>query len=110
MFKIIRNIFIVFIISTSPIVYAASSGWTGYSKVVEIVTVASGGTNVRLDPALSGCESQSGYGPAYASIYPSHPGFPQFHANLLAAMMSGKEVRLYLSNDTCMAVEMRIHN
>jgi hypothetical protein len=91
------------------LVFAEALGWTGEREVVEIVTVINGGINVRLSPELSGCVSQSGYGDKYASIYPEHLGKNMFQANLLAAMMSGKKVSLYLVDNQCKVYEMRIH-
>lgn len=92
----------------SGLLYADGPGWTDFSEVVEVVTVVNGGINVKLSPALSGCQSMSGYGPDFASVYPDHPGLNLFQANLLAAMMSGKQVRLYLGDATCKVTEMRI--
>lgn len=86
--------------------WAAGPGWTADSTVVKIVVTNSGGVNVRLSPEISGCTSQSGYGPAYASIYPDHPGIDRLHSSLLAAYISGKTVALYLSDDTCKVGEM----
>lgn len=88
---------------------ADGPGWTGARDVVEIVTVINGGINVKLSPDLSGCVSQSGYGAKYAYVKPDHPGLQIFQSNLLAAMMSGKKVSLYLGDDTCRATEMRIY-
>ncbi len=88
--------------------YADGPGWTVSSEVIKIIVVQSGGVNIRLSPELSGCTSQSGYGSAYASIYPDHLGLNAMHANLLAAYMSGKKVTLYLSDSTCKVGEMVI--
>ena len=54
-------------------------------------SVASGGINVKVEPGLTGCTSQSGYGASYASVYPDHKGLNSIHSNLLAAYMSGKK-------------------
>ncbi|MEC4091916.1 MULTISPECIES: hypothetical protein [Pseudoalteromonas] len=88
--------------------HADGARWTAASEVIKIVSVVNGGINVRLSPELSGCTSQSGYGPKYASVYPDHPALDAIHANLLAAFMSGEKVSLYLSNDTCKVGEMVI--
>ncbi len=92
----------------SMYVLADGPGWTVTSEVVEVVTVANGGINVKLSPDLAGCTSQSGYGEQFASIYPDHPALNLFQANLLAALMSGKKVQLYLIDDTCKVYEMRL--
>ena len=80
--------------------------WTANSTVVRLVVTANGGINVRLSPDLTGCVSQSGYGAAYASIYPSHPGINRIKADLLAAYLTGKTVSLYLSTSECTVTEM----
>ncbi|MCW8875563.1 MAG: hypothetical protein OQJ89_03020 [Kangiellaceae bacterium] len=95
----------VFGVST---VWADGPGWTQESEVTDLVVTANGGVNVRLSPLLQNCVSQSGYGASYASIYPEHPGIDRMQSNLLAAMMSGKKVALYLTNDQCKVTEMRI--
>ncbi len=92
----------------STFALADGPGWTGEREVVEVVTVVNGGLNVRLSPDLVGCVSQSGYGEKHASIYPDHPGKNLFQANLLAAMMAGKKVSLYLHDNQCKVTEMRI--
>ncbi|MFL0801865.1 MAG: hypothetical protein K6L80_15540 [Agarilytica sp.] len=88
---------------------ADGPGWTGSRDVVEVVTVINGGINVKLEPLLNDCVSQSGYGPRYAYISPDHPGLKLFQTNLLAAMMTGKKVALYLGDATCKATEMRLY-
>ncbi len=86
---------------------SAFSGWTVSSQVIKLVVTANGGVNVRLSPELSGCTSQSGYGPRYASVYPDHPGIQNIQANLLAAYMSKTPVTLFLVSDgTCRVGEM----
>ncbi|NRA25386.1 MAG: hypothetical protein HRU08_13135 [Oleispira sp.] len=85
---------------------SAYAGWTGEVEVTRIVVVASGGINVKVEPGLTGCTSQSGYGASYASVYPDHKGLNSIHSNLLAAYMSGKKVSLYLADDTCKLTEM----
>ncbi|UTW45170.1 hypothetical protein KFE80_12505 [bacterium SCSIO 12696] len=96
------TIFLMFGITPS---FADGPGWTVASKVTRIVVVANGGINVRLSPSLNNCVSQSGYGGTYASIYPDHPGLNAMHATLLTAYASGKNVALYLSDDTCRVTE-----
>lgn len=80
---------------------AQGPGWTANGKVIKIVNTANGGFNVRLSPELTGCTSQSNYGPHYASVYPTHPGINRIKADLLAAYMSGESVSLYLADSTC---------
>lgn len=91
---------------SSTLSVAQGPGWTAWSTVVSLVNTANGGVNVRLSPDLSDCVSQSGYGPTYASVYPSHPGINRMKADLLAAFLSGARVRLYLSDSNCTTVEM----
>lgn len=97
----------VLAISSAPAV-AQGPGWTAVSTVKEVVVTVNGGINVRLDPLLVDCLSQSGYGPSFASIYPDHPGINRMKADLLAALLTGNKVMLYLWDNTCRAVEMRI--
>ena len=89
--------------------YADGPGWTEYSEVEEIAAVVNGGVNIRLSPELSDCQPLSGYSQNYASVYPDHPGLSLFQSNLLAAMMSGQQVRLYLTDSTCKVTEMRVY-
>ncbi len=51
--------------------HAAGPGWTANATVTKLVITGDGGVNVLLKPALSGCTSNSGYGSAFASIYPA---------------------------------------
>lgn len=85
---------------------AAGPGWTANSTVTKLVITADGGVNVLLSPPLTGCTSQSGYGSAFASIYPSHPGINRMKADLLAAYLNGGTVALYLGDNTCKVLEM----
>jgi hypothetical protein len=80
---------------------AEGPGWVYNRTVVNLVNTANGGFNVRLSPELTACVSQSGYGSAYASVYPSHPGISRLKADLLVALVSGKPVSLYLNDNTC---------
>ena len=86
----------------------AHAGWTPEVKVKSVVVTSTGGLNIGVEPTLSGCVSQSGYGAKYASIYPTHPGLKAMHANLLLAMNSGTSVRLYLTDPQCTVGEMVI--
>jgi hypothetical protein len=85
---------------------AQGPGWTGNSTIVRIVDTTNGGVNVRLSPDLSGCTSQSGYGPLYASLYPGHPGINRIKATLLTAYTTGATVSIYLSDNTCTISEV----
>ena len=85
---------------------AQGPGWTANSTVTKLVVTATGGINVRLSPDLTGCTSQSGYGPSYASIYPDHPGIDPIKADLLAAYLTGGIVSLYLNDSTCRVSEI----
>jgi hypothetical protein len=85
---------------------AQGPGWTASSTVVTLIVTQTGGVNVRLSPELTGCTSQSGYGPRVASIYPNHPGIDRMKASLLAAQVSGTPVMLYLIDSDCTVGEM----
>ncbi len=100
--------FVMSALIASPVL-AEGPGWTGRRDVVEVVTIVNGGINVKLDPELTACQSLSGYGPKYASIYPEHPGLNLMQTNLVAAMMTNKKVSLYLGDDTCKVTEMRFY-
>jgi len=76
-------------------------GWVTNRTVIALVNTGNGGFNIRLSPDLSGCVSQSGYGPTYASVYPSHPGLNRIKADMLTALATGKPVSLYLSDNYC---------
>jgi hypothetical protein len=80
---------------------ADGPGWVLNRTVVNVVNTANGGFNVRLTPDLSGCTAQSGYGSNYASIYPDHPGLNRIKADLVAALVTGKQVSVYLADNTC---------
>ena len=86
--------------------YAQGPGWTATSTVLKIVDTSNGGVNVRLSPELTGCVSQSGYGSAYASLYPSHPGIDRIKATLLTAFATGTPVSIYLDDSTCRIMEV----
>jgi hypothetical protein len=84
---------------------AEGPGWIQNRTVVALVNTSNGGFNVRLSPGLTACVSQSGYGPNYASIYPSHPGISRLKADLLVALVTGQPVSLYLNDNTCTVSE-----
>ena len=86
----------------------AHAQWTAPVKVKTVVVVGSGGVNVKVDPPLSGCQSQAGYGSNYASIYPNHPGLKSMHANLLLALATGATVQLWFSDSKCTIGEMTV--
>lgn len=86
--------------------FAQGPGWTATATIVKIVDTSNGGVNVRLSPDVTGCTSQSGYGPNYASIYPSHPGLSRIKATLLTAYATGTPVSLYLGDNTCTVTEV----
>lgn len=105
--KFYLRIFLMLAVSSSP-VFAQGPGWTPPSKIQKIVVTSDGGINVRLTPELSGCVSNSGYGPQYASVYPSHPGIDRIHATLLSAQAQDKVVSIYLVDSACKAVEVEL--
>jgi hypothetical protein len=88
--------------------FAHGPGWTEPAKITSYVVVHDGGVNVALGNTLSNCVSNSGYGGTYASLYPSHRGFKSVHAALLSAFLTGKSVRIYMSDNTCRIEEVRI--
>jgi hypothetical protein len=87
---------------------SAEQGWITQSKIEKIVVTNQGGINVRITPELTSCTSQSGYGPRYASVYPSHVGIDKIHATLLAAYVADKPIALYLSDSTCKILEVEL--
>lgn len=95
-------------LTIAPASHADGPGWTESSTVRRLVVTSDGGVNVRLSPELNNCVSNSGYGPNYASVYPSHPGINKIKADLLVAYAKGAPVRLYLSDNTCRAVEIML--
>lgn len=86
--------------------YAEGPGWTAFSTVKKLVNTTGGGVNVELSPGLTNCVSQSGYGPTYASIRPSHAAINRMKADLLVAFVTGKRVALYLFDNQCNVEEM----
>jgi hypothetical protein len=86
--------------------FAEPSGWTANVTITKLVATQNGGVNVRVSPDLNNCVSQSGYGPNFASIYPTHPGINKIQADLLAAYLSGTKVSLWLSDNNCTVGEI----
>ncbi|NOU49871.1 hypothetical protein HG263_04890 [Pseudoalteromonas sp. JBTF-M23] len=86
----------------------AEQGWIKQAKITKIVGVVNGGINVRISPELTGCTSQSGYGPNYASLYPDHQGKSEILSILLAAYMADKTIAIYLSDDKCKIGEVEL--
>jgi len=97
--------FMVLLAMAYPTV-AEGPGWTAVGKVVRIVNTANGGFNIRMSPELTGCVSQSNYGPAYASVLPNHLGLNRIKADVLLAFATGADIRLYLSDSNCTVAEM----
>jgi len=91
----------VALLTAIPTAMADGPGWTVKSTVIRIVNTSNGGFNVRLSPDLTGRSSQSGYGPSYASILPTHPGLSRLKADLLVAFLTGTQVSLYLNDSSC---------
>ncbi|MCX7112776.1 MAG: hypothetical protein NTX45_22175 [Proteobacteria bacterium] len=87
---------------------AQGPGWTANSTVKKLVVTYDGGINVLLSPQLTGCVSNSGYGPNFASVYPNHPGINRIKADLLTAYVTGGTVSLYLNDNTCRVVETNL--
>lgn len=85
---------------------AEGPGWIYNVTLVNIVDTAAGAINVRVTPDLTSCVSQSGYGPHFASVYPSHPAIDRIKATLLTAYLSGTPVSLYFSDNTCTVAEV----
>lgn len=92
----------------SKVAFAEGPGWVYNVTVTQLVNTANGGFNVRVSPGLSNCVSQSGYGPGYASVYPSHQGINRMKADLLAAFLTGTPVSLYFNDSACTVVEMAL--
>ena len=87
---------------------ADGPGWTAKVTIRNVVVTAGGGVNVRVTPDVNNCVSQSGYGPKFISIYPSHPGINRIKADLLAAYLSGGVLSIYLSDSICTATEVML--
>lgn len=89
-----------------PIANAQGPGWTANGTIVKLVNTTNGGINIRLSPDVTGCTSQSGYGPNYVSIYPDHPGINRIKADLLYAFATGTPISIYLADPTCKGTEL----
>jgi hypothetical protein len=94
------------LVLSADVALAQGIGWTANATVIKLVVTGDGGVNVRLSPDVTGCQSQSNYGPNFASIYPNHPGINRMKADLLAAFMNGTPVSLYLTDSNCTVGEM----
>jgi hypothetical protein len=96
----------VLMVAAAGLARAEGPGWTGNSTVKKLVVTADGGVNVLLSPPQTNCISNSGYGPAFASVYPNHPGINRIKADLLAAYLTGTPVALYFIDNTCKVQEV----
>lgn len=86
--------------------YAENSGWTANVTITKLVVTGNGGINVRVSPEIYNCVSQSGYGPNFASVYPSHPGINRIQAMLMQAYAQGTKVSLWFSDNNCTVGEI----
>jgi hypothetical protein len=93
------------LVAFSSAVYAEGPGWIYNVTVIALVNTSNGGVNVRVSPDLTVCVSQSGYGPKYASISPTHPSINRIKADLLTALITGTPVSLYLGDSNCTVAE-----
>ena len=107
--RLLATAVVLLTVSAAPAV-ADGPGWIVNATVRNLVVTGDGGVNVRLSPDLSNCVSQSGYGPLYASIYPTHPGINKIKADLLAAYLHQLPVSLYLQDNTCKVTEILLGN
>jgi energy-converting hydrogenase Eha subunit B len=87
---------------------SAVAGTWVHGQVASIVGLPNGGINVLMSPSLSGCVSQAGYGPAYASLLPSNLGKDRIATLILAAYMSNKPISLYFGDSTCTISEVEL--
>ena len=92
----------------SASLFAEGPGWITNRTIKSVVGVINGGINIRLDPELTNCNSQSGFGVKYASIYPDHLGIKNFSAIALTALSTGQKVSIYLTDNTCKITEIVI--
>ncbi|GJL66567.1 MAG: hypothetical protein NPIRA05_15380 [Nitrospirales bacterium] len=99
---------ILFSMCVSSPSFAEGPGWRDASKITRLVVVASDGINIRLEDQLQNCTSISGFGAAFASVHPDHPGLDRIYALLLAAYVAQDEVQLYFSDETCKVTEVVI--
>ncbi len=86
--------------------YADGPGWTANVIITKLVATQNGGVNVRVSPDLTNCVSQSGYGPNFASVYPTHPGISRIQAMLMQAYAQGTKVSLWFSDNNCTVGEI----
>ncbi|MEF7613628.1 hypothetical protein V4F39_06870 [Aquincola sp. MAHUQ-54] len=102
----LAKVLVCLLVSVTKPALAEGPGWTINVAVKKLVVTADGGVNVSLSPPLSNCTSNAGYGPAFASVYPSHPGIDRIKANLLAAYLTGGIVALYFDDNRCRVTEI----
>lgn len=96
------------VLAVSTPAQAEGPGWIINATITKLVVTADGGINVRLSPDLTACVSNSGYGPGYASLYPSHPGINRIHALLVTAFVNRTQMSFYLSDSTCRIGEVML--
>lgn len=87
---------------------AQEAGWFEASKIKRIVITTNGGINIKLVKSVSGCSSLSGYGGAYASVHPDHPGIERIYSLLLTAYIAEQEVQFHFADETCKINEVVI--
>jgi len=104
--RVIGSLVVAMSAAAAGSAHADGPGWVYNRTVVAMVNTWNGGVNVRLSPDLTGCTSQGGYGPNYASIFPDHLALKNLKADLLTALVTGKPVSLYLGDSTCKVSEM----
>ena len=100
--------FVLAAILSISVSQAEPSGWTASVTITKFVGTANGGINVRVSPELTNCVSQSGYGPNYASIYPTHPGINRIQALLMQAYAQGIKVQVWFSDNNCTIGEVTV--
>ena len=94
--------------ATTASALAGQTGWIVSAKVKTIVATGNGGIDFRLIPELSGCASQSGYGPTYASVYPDNAAIKNIQSILLAAYLADKPVAVWFSDANCTVGEVEL--
>ena len=102
----LRLIFLIITFIFANNSFADNSGWTANVTITKLVVTQNGGVNVRVSPDLTNCVSQSGYGPNFASVYPTHPGIDKIQAMLMMAYSQGVKVSLWLSDNNCTVGEV----
>ncbi|MEJ7804688.1 MAG: hypothetical protein WKG03_02040 [Telluria sp.] len=108
-----RRIQTLFLVMMSALAFclpaaAEGPGWSSNATVKKLVITGDGGINIMLSTPLTGCVSNSGYGPGFASVYPNHPGINRIKATLLTAYTTGGTVALYFSDNTCRVAEVML--